>query len=152
LSELYSLLSNPARLAVIGAAAVVGSMLLPWYGIAYLSLSRTGFDSFGLGQLALLITVGAAAYLMARCARGYRPPRPLDEGTLVALAGAWSALLVGYLIIDRPNQIAGFSHIHLRYGIYIAMGGAIAMLVGGLRLRRDRIAAAEPPAAGPYGM
>jgi hypothetical protein len=120
-------------------------MLFPWYGIQFgPGLSQTGFDSFGLGELALVLTAGAALILIARSGAGYRPPRPLSEGALLTLAGAWTVLLIVYLIIDRPNEISGHTHIHLRYGIFVAMGGAVAMIIGGLRLRRDRIAA--PPA------
>jgi hypothetical protein len=136
-TELFRSLPPPARLATVGAIAALGSMLLPWYGIQFgPGLSQTGFDSLGLGELALALTCGAALYLVVRCAAGYLPPRPLSEGGLLALAGVWAALLVAYLMIDRPDEIAGHAHIHLRYGIFVAMGGSVAMLVGGLRLRR----------------
>ena len=142
MSELFRSLPAPARLAALGALAVPGSMLFPWYGIQFgPGLSQTGLDSFGLGQLALLITVGAAVYLIARCASGYELPRPLREGSLLALAGAWSAVLVGYLMLDRPDTISIYTDIHLRYGIFVALGGSLALLLGGLRLRRDEIVA-----------
>jgi hypothetical protein len=140
-SELFRSLPPPARLAAFGALAVPGSMLFPWYGIEFSSgLSQTGLDSFGLGQLALLLTVGAALYLIARCASGYELPRPLREGSLLAVAGGWSAVLVGYLMLDKP-EIPGHPTIHLRYGIFVALGGSLALLLGGLRLRRDQIVA-----------
>jgi hypothetical protein len=117
-------------------------MLFPWYGTEFSSgLSQTGLDSFGIGQLALLLTVGAALYLIARCASEYELPRPLREGSLLAVAGGWSAVLVGYLMLDRPDEISGFTDIHLRYGIFVALGGSLALLLGGLRLRRDEIVA-----------
>jgi hypothetical protein len=141
-TELFRSLPPPAQLAAVGALAIPGSMLFPWYGVEFSSgLSHTGFDSFGLGQLALLITVAAAVYLIVRCASGYELPRPLRQGSLLAVAGAWSAVLVGYLMLDKPDQISGFTDIHLRYGIFVALGASIAMLVGGLRLRRDEIVA-----------
>lgn len=119
-----------------------GSMLFPWYGIQFgPGLSKTGFDSFSLGQLALLLTVGAALYLIVRCARGYELPRPLREGSLLAVAGGWSAVLVGYLMLDLPDSISVYHDIHLRYGIFVALGGSLALLLGGLRLRRDEIVA-----------
>jgi hypothetical protein len=137
-AELFRSRPPPARLAAVGALTIAGSMLFPWYGIQFgPGLSQTGFDSFGLGELALLITVGAALYLIARCAGDYELPRPLREGSLLAVAGAWSAVLVGYLMLDKPDDIAGFTNIHLRYGIFVALAGSLAMLLGGLRLRRD---------------
>jgi hypothetical protein len=142
--DLFRSLPPPARLAATGAFVVAGSMLFPWYGIQFgPGLSETGFDSFGLGQLALLLTAGAALYLIVRCGSGYELPRPLGEGSLLAAAGAWASALVAYLMIDRPDEIAGYTDIHLRYGIFIAMGGAIALLVGGLRLRRKQRAPAR---------
>ncbi len=143
-TELFRSLPPPARLATVGAIAIPGSMLFPWYGIQFgPGLSQTGFDSFGLGELALLLTAGAALFLIGRCATGYVLPRPLSQGALLALAGLWAALVVAYLMLDRPDEIAGHVHIHLRYGIFVAMGGAVAMVVGGLRLRRDEIRGAR---------
>ncbi|HSE06266.1 MAG TPA: hypothetical protein VLK35_19115 [Methylomirabilota bacterium] len=140
--SIFGSLPPPTRLAAFGALAIPGSMLFPWYGVEFSSgLSHTGFDSFGLGQLALLLTVGAAAYLIVLCAEGYELPRPLQEGSLLALAGAWAAILVGYLMLDKPDEISGFEDIHLRYGIFVALGGSLALLLGGLRLRRDEIVA-----------
>jgi hypothetical protein len=137
-TELFHSLPPPARLAATGALAVGGSMLFPWYGIEFgPGLSKTGFDSFGLGQLALLITVGAALFLVAQCATGYDLPRPFRQGSLLAVAGAWAAVLVGYLMLDKPDVLGTDTTIHLRYGIFVALAGSLAILVGGLRLRRD---------------
>jgi hypothetical protein len=139
-TELFRSLPPPARLATVGALAIPGSMLFPWYGIQFgPGLSQTGFDSLGLGELALLLTAGAAILLIARGATGYSLPRPLTQGALLAIAGLWAILLVAYLMIDRPDEISGHTHIHLRYGIFVGMGGAIALLLGGLRLRRDEM-------------
>ncbi len=142
MSELFRSLPPPARLAALGALAVPGSMLFPWYGIEFSSgLSLTGFDSFGLGQLALLITVGAALFLIARCAAGMSSRARCARGACSPLAGGWAAVLVGYLMLDKPDEISGYTGIHLRYGIFVALGGSLALLLGGLRLRRDEIVA-----------
>jgi hypothetical protein len=57
---------------------------------------------------------------------------------------------VGYLMLDRPDQIEGLGNIHLRYGIFLALGGAAAMIAGGLRLRR--VPVSDRPGDGPYGV
>ena len=70
-ADLFRALPPPGRLVTVGALAIPASMLFPWYGIQFgAGLSETGFDSFGLGQLALLLTVGAALYLILRYGSG----------------------------------------------------------------------------------
>jgi hypothetical protein len=44
-------------------------------------------------------------------------------------------------MLDRPDSISIYTDIHLRYGIFVALGGSLALLLGGLRLRRDEIVA-----------
>jgi hypothetical protein len=138
LAETLQALTMAERVAAIGAVVVLGSTLLPWYGLRFLSsLSQTGLDAFGLAQAALALTALAALVLIVRCARGYRLPRPLSEGALLIAAGAWAALLVVYAMIDRPDDF-GLVTISLRYGIFVALAGAVAIAVGGVRLRRER--------------
>ncbi len=141
--ELFRSLAEHDRLATIGALLIAASMLLPWYGVTVSGgLVKTGFNAFGLVQAALLLTVGSALALIVRTALGLRPPRPLHAGTLLAASGAWSALLIAYRMADRPEfDIPGVERVALRYGIFVAMAGAVLLLVGGLRRRREEIAA-----------
>jgi hypothetical protein len=135
----FRALAAHERLAVAGAAIVVASLALPWYGVTLAGgLVKTALGTFGLIEAALLLTVGSAAFLILSCARGYRLPRPLDEGTLLAAAGAWAALLIAYRIFDRPDfELAGAGRVGLRYGIFVALIGAALLVVGGLRKRRE---------------
>lgn len=129
------------RIAALGAMAVAGSLLFPWYGIElelFNGFSQTGLEAFGFGHAALLLTAAAALGLIWRCASGYELPRPMSEGALLIAAGVWIALLVAYLAIDRPDEIAGFDRVRLRYGAFVALGGAAALIVGGARLRQVR--------------
>ncbi len=132
-------LSPAERVVGAGGIAVAASMLLPWYGIAFSNgLSVTGLDSFGFGHAALLTTVGAAVFLVARGAAGRTLPRPLRPAELVAVAGTWATLLCFFLVADRPDQLAGNTEVHVRYGIFVAIGGSLAILVGGLRMRAEQ--------------
>jgi protein-S-isoprenylcysteine O-methyltransferase Ste14 len=132
------------RMCVIGAVAVAASLLLPWYGIRFSGgLSVTGLDSFGFAHAALLLTVGSAVALIAHRLMGHTLPRPLERGTLVAVAGAWASLLVAYLMVDRPEELAGSTSIGLRLGAFVAMGGALIVLGAGIRLRRERNSARD---------
>jgi hypothetical protein len=127
------------RIAAIGAIVVIVSPLLPWYGVPVSGgLAKTGFESFGLAQVAMLITAGAALVLIARRMRGNDPPRPLGAGGLLIAAGIWIGVLLCYLIADRPDEIAGSVNVNLRLGPFVALGGAAALIVGGMRVRRLR--------------
>ena len=130
-------LSPAERIVAAGAIAVAASLLLPWYGIAFSDgLSVTGLDSFGFAHAALLVTVGAAVALIAREASGRTLPRPLRAADLVTVAGGWATVLCLYLIADRPDRLGGSGEVQIRYGIYVAIGGSLAILVGGLRMRK----------------
>ncbi len=134
------------RLAAIGAVAAAGSLLLPWYGIElelFNGFSQTGLEAFNFAHAAVLVSALAALWLIWLCAGGYRLPRPLGEGVLLVAAGVWIALVVTYLAIDRPDEIAGFERVRLRYGAFVALGGAAALVVGGIRLRLIRPARAD---------
>jgi hypothetical protein len=140
LTELSRLAANE-RLAIAGAALVVVSLFLPWYGITLGGgLVKTAIGSFGLVEAALVLTVGAAGALIVICARGYSLPRPLHEGTLLVAAGAWAAALIGYRMLERPEfELAGVIRPGLRYGIFVAAIGTALMIVGGLRKRREEL-------------
>jgi hypothetical protein len=134
-----SSLTAHERLAAIGIAVVVVSLFLPWYGVTLAGgLVKTAAGTFGLPEAALLLTVGSAAYLIVRCARGHSLPRPLDEGALLVVAGVWSGILIAYRILDRPEfELAGAGRVGLRYGIFVALIGAALIVAGGMRKRRE---------------
>jgi len=146
----FAALGRFERLAATSGIVCVASLVLPWYRVTLSDdLVRTGLGSFGFGEAALLLTIGAALVLLWERGRGRRPPTQLGVGTLLIVAGAWSAALVVYLMIDRPD--AGIRGVHdgfsLAYGIYIALGGAIVMVFAGLSVRRNE--KANPPPARP---
>lgn len=139
-------LTSHERLAVAGAVVVAASLALPWYGVALAGgLVKTALGTFGLIEAALVLTVGAAIALVVACSRGFALPRPLDEGSLLAASGVWSAVLIAYRMLDRPDfGLAAVGDTGLRYGIFVALIGAGLMVVGGLRKRREEVAE-QPP-------
>jgi hypothetical protein len=129
------------RLAGAGAAVILASLFLPWYGVTLAGgLVKTAAGTFGLSEVALLLTVAAAAYLITVCSRGYDLPRPLNEGALLVAAGVWSGVLIAYRMLDRPAfELPGVGPVGLRYGIFVALGGAALIVIGGLRKRREEL-------------
>jgi len=129
-------LTRGERIAAIGALVVIASPLLPWYGVPVGGgLSKSAFEDFGLAALAMLITAGAALTLIVRRMRGHMLPRPLGVGGLLMVCGAWICLLVVYLIAARPEALAGSDNVNLRIGPFVCLGGAVAIVVGGMRVR-----------------
>jgi hypothetical protein len=131
-------LTPAERLAFIGAGAILASMLLPWYGIPFSGLSVTGFDAFNFAAAALLVTAAAAVVAVLREAAGRPPARPLGTGELVAIAGVWAALITVYLILDPPDELGGTTDVSARLGVFVALGGCVAMAVAGMRIRAER--------------
>jgi hypothetical protein len=128
------------RLAAIGVGVVALSLLLPWWGVTFAGgLVKTPAGSLGFVEAAIVITLAAAAYLIARGARGHALPMPLHVGTLIAAAGAWTVALTVYGIFDRPDFGLSAQRVGLRYGIFVALGGAALIVAGGLRRRRDEL-------------
>ena len=143
MTDLIRSLGAHERLAAIGVGIVSVSLLLPWWGVSFAGLSRTPLSQPSFAEVAIIITLVATAYLIVRSERGPAFPRPLHAGTLIALGGIWTIALVVYRIVDRPD-LGIFSNVYgpgLRYGIYIALGGAALIVLGGVRARRDELAA-----------
>jgi hypothetical protein len=132
---------------VLGALVVVASLFLPWYGIDVDRVSQTALSGFGFGHAALVVTVGATVGLIVALTGGYVLPRPFSEGVLLMVAGTWAAALVVYQMFDRPEQLAGTTDVGVRMGPFVAIAGALAIVVAGARLR---VQEAKRSAAGPF--
>ena len=148
LSDLRGLGGNE-RIAVIGAAVIVGSLFLPWWQSPISDeLVQTGFGAFGWAEAALLLIAAATVFLALQGGGGYVPPRPLREWALFVVAGSWAAVIVLYRIADRPRfTLAGLDEPYdLHYAIFVALAGAVIIVVAGLRMRpRERAKRPQPP-------
>ena len=49
-------------------------------------------------------------------------------------------------MIDRPDELASANAVSLRFGAFVALGGCIAIVVGGMRMRVERRPATAAPA------
>jgi hypothetical protein len=148
LSDLRGLGGNE-RIAVIGAAVMVGSLALPWYQSPISNdLVLTGIGAFGWAEGALVLIAAATVFLALQGGGGYIPPRPLREWGLFVAAGCWAAVIVLYRIADRPRfTLAGHDEPYdLHYAIFVALAGAVIIVIAGLRMRpRERAKWPEAP-------
>jgi hypothetical protein len=148
LADLRGLGGNE-RIAVIGAAVMVGSLVLPWYQSPISNdLVLTGLGAFGWAEAALVLIAAATVFLALQGGGGYVPPRPLREWGLFVAAGCWAALIVLYRIADRPRfTLAGHDEPYdLHYAIFVALAGAVVIVIAGLRMRpRERAKRPQAP-------
>jgi hypothetical protein len=146
-------LNAEQRLALIGVAAIVISLFLPWWrSPTDDNLVLTGWGDFGPIEAALLLTAAAVLFLLLELARDYAPPRPLSEGGLLIAGGVWAAVIVTYRMFDRPEFTLGGADepYELHYGIAVALGGATLIFAAGLRRRwEERARKLERPAQPP---
>jgi hypothetical protein len=142
-------LGGDERVAVIGCAVMVGSLLLPWYQSPISNdLVFTGIGAFGWAEGALVLIALATTFLALQCGGGYVPPRPLREWALFVTAGCWAALIVLYRMVDPPRfTMSGHDQPYaLHYAIFVALGGAAVIVAAGLRIRpRERAKRPTPP-------
>jgi len=136
-------------MAVVGAAVMVGSLLLPWYESPISNdLVLTGFGAFGWAEAALILIAAATVFLALQGGGGYVLPRPLREWALFVAAGSWAAAIVLYRIADRPRfTLAGHDEPYdLHYAIFVALTGAVIIVMAGLRMRpRERAKRPQAP-------
>ena len=74
---------------------------------------------------------------------------------MLAVAGGWAGVICGYLMINRPTgRILDLpAEFGLAWGAFVSLGGAVVLMLVGLRIRSTEISreAAAPglPAASP---
>jgi len=149
--------SNFERIAIAAALVCAVGLLLPWYQIPFSSrFTRSGLSQFSWAHVALMITLASAGFLVYRVGTGRKPPLPLHEGTLLAVAGGWSAVLCGYLMLARPTGriLTLPTEFGLAWGAFVSLGRAVVLLLAGLRIRsreirREAAGAPGPPVASP---
>ena len=161
-------LGMPELVSGLGAVVLVSSMWLPWFATSCESTSpaspagcnpnslfdaKSGVDR-SIGQfdaveafatLPLLVVIlagvtGVIAWMMARGRTDWRPGEP------VMIAGIYALVLVlcNGIILGRPG--ARTVDVSLQYGYFVAIAGALAIVVAGLlRQRRGAQARKSPP-------
>lgn len=137
------------RLAAIAAAALLVTMFLPWYELQSLDRKTGAINSHSISAFGDVSFVEAAIFLVAVAtlallfARAERRDfhMPGSDGTVVAIAGGWAALLIFYRVFSRP---AGHGYpVGIQWGFFLAFVSAGGLAYAGWRMRAA--AAPEPP-------
>jgi hypothetical protein len=136
------------RLAAAAAFGLFLSMFLPWYsktdtvvvqGSAKATqTSLNAFGAFSFVEAAVLLVSGGVLLLLFRRAEGVDFRMPGGDGTVVMVAGAWTALLVFYRLLDKPG-LQGTQRVTatvgVQWGIFIALLVALGLTYAGRRMR-----------------
>lgn len=133
-------LDSQQRLAGAAAVALAASIFLPWWRDPYLNISLIGFRRLSFLELAILLVAGAVLVLLLGRAERKAFHLPLSDGTLIAVAGIWSAFLVVFRILDPPTRTIGGTtrDYGLRWGALLALASAVVLALAGIRERRKR--------------
>lgn len=144
LKDAWHGLEPEGRLAGLAAAALLFTMFLPWYEKnvydetrrVFVTDSISAFGDLSFVEAAVfLVSAGVLALLYAR-ASGARFHLPGGDGTVIAGAGAWAALLLLWRVFDRPEVTGEASTVGIQWGFFLAFVAAAALSTAGLRMRR----------------
>ena len=81
----------------------------------------TGWEAFTHSRWVWLLTILVALVSVIARAAAWQMPEWLKPGSVVALLGAVSALLIGYRILHHPAASKGFGGFHAAFGIRVGI-------------------------------
>jgi len=150
LMDAWRALDAERRLATVASLGLFVSMFLPWYqqnavvdAIKTAPLQSRNLDAFqvfSFVEAAVLLVAVALLYMLFARADGREFHLPGGDGTVVLVAGAWTALLLIFRLFDKPgissHGVAG--NVGVQWGIFFALAGA-----GMVTYARSRIADAQ---------
>ena len=152
---MLSKLSDEQRMAGLAAAALLVTMILPWYqkSVAVddrlVDDSLSAFSVFSFVEAAIFVVViGVFALLYARVQeKAFHLPG--GDGTVIAAAGIWSAVLLLWRVFDRPDVEGRGATVGISWGFFFAFIAAAALAVAGLRMRAAHTPEPPNPMAAP---
>ena len=127
-----------------GAAALVVSLFLPWYGLGRVGRTFTGWQSFTAVDVILVVCAGVALLAVFLQATQRTPALPIVSSVAAVWTGLTAVVIVALNVVDRPDRFAD-----TRYGAWIGLAAVVALLAGewwgmrderpGLRARRSHL-------------
>jgi hypothetical protein len=138
LSALWRSLDPDQRLAGFAAVALGASIFLPWWHDPGFDVTVVGVRRLTSIEVAIFMVAAAVLFLLLRRAEGRAFHLPLSDGTLIAVAGTWSCLLVVVRLLDPPTRRVGTitTDYGIRWGVAFALAAGALLAVAGTRTRR----------------
>ena len=136
-----------SRLTGGAAAALIFSMVLPWYQVSSIGKvdSRSAFQVFTWVEGAILLVAAGVLYLVWARSQRKRFHLPGGDGFVVSLAGGWVLVLLIWRLFDKPSISGRATTVGIDWGIFVALLAAGALVAAGARMR----AAGRPEPANP---
>jgi hypothetical protein len=152
-------LAPERRLAALAATGLFLTLFLPWYQVTVIAPGRraaevasaalTGWGSFSFVEAAVLVVATAVLTLLYKRAQGRAFHLPGGDGGVIAVAGAWTCLLIVWRIFDKQGTHVigpGATTSGIEWGIFVALGVAALLTYAGSRIRAAN--QPEPPLPG----
>ena len=130
-----------SRLTGGAAAALVVSLLLPWYQVSYfrgtdaVTDSRSALQVFTWVEAAILLVALAVLFLVYARAQRQAFHLPGGDGFVVSAAGAWALALIVWRLFDKPGVDERAATVGIQWGIFFALLAAAALVAAGARVR-----------------
>jgi hypothetical protein len=139
------------RNAGIAAAALVVTLLLPWYqksfvpkgSHSFVQANLSAFGVFSFVEAAVLLVALGALYLVWARANRRAFHLPGGDGTVIMAAGAWALVLLAWRLFDKPGVNDPGATVGIQWGIFAAFLAAGALTAAGARVRAAH--RPEPP-------
>jgi hypothetical protein len=152
-------LPHERRLAAYAAVGLFLSLFLPWYQRQFFvviggkiqpaSDSQTAWGAFSLVEAAILLVAAGVLVLLFQRAEGKAFHLPGGDGSVITVAGVWSAVLIVWRIFDKQGGAAqgqNATTYGIEWGIFVALAIAIGLTLAGSRIRAAH--RPEPPLPG----
>lgn len=129
-------------LAAAAAVAIAVTLALPWYGARAREDTVTGFESFAVIDVLLLVVAAVGLTLAILQATRTSPALPVAFGVLTVTTGLIAVLLVLYRLINEPGPD---DFIEVRAGAWLGLAAVVALTAGGwLSIANERVRGLPP--------
>ena len=115
-------------LTAAAALAVPITLALPWYGARAREETVTGFESFAVIDILLLLAAAVGLTLVFLQATQDSQTLPVAFGVLTVTAGLLATLLVLYRLINEPGPN---EFLDVRIGAWLGLAATVALTAGG---------------------
>jgi hypothetical protein len=127
-------------LAAAGAVCLIVSLTLPWYENAEGKLSA--WSTFGPAVVLLMLAILAALVLILATVAERTPALPVAAAVWGVLFGLVAVIAAVVRVLERPDHATS-----LCAGAWLALVGAVAVLLGAWQSIRDERTSRYEPAA-----